>query len=185
MHVPSSYIYANLRTYLLALHLHGPLFTTPFISASEFLSWTKIDAAALAMDETVSMDNSSRVILFLRLVATDGLYFKTTLYSLINWIWIVDAYSNGNVIHPILSTSMFCCSLKEMWAWNICEGRPLSTCLRRETPTFLRCHPSLRDQDCIFSAVLRFQHVFAPKNRITTVVRLPQIHGPPLGLVFY
>ena len=48
--------------------------------------------------------------------------------------------------------------------------------------TLLTCYPSLRDQDCILSAGVHFQNVFAPNYRIATVVRQPQIHGPELAL---
>ena len=54
----------------------------------------------------------------------------TTLYSIINYICIVDTYSNRHMIHNILSTSMFCCSFMEMWVRDICEVSPLSACLR-------------------------------------------------------
>ena len=38
----------------------------------------------------------------------------TTLYSLINYICIVGTYSNGQVIHQILSISLFQCSLMNL-----------------------------------------------------------------------
>ena len=53
--------------------------------------------------------------------------FHTKLKSLINYIciklvYIVGAYSNGHVMHQILSASMFRCSLMEMWAWTSVKG---------------------------------------------------------------
>ena len=41
------------------------------------------------------------------------------------------------MINKILGPSMFWCTLMEMWAWDICEGRPLSAPLPRKWPNFL------------------------------------------------
>ena len=53
-------------------------------------------------------------------------------------VYIVDAYSNGHVIYQILSASMWC-SLIEMWAWYICEGRPCKH-THTHTHTHARTH---------------------------------------------
>ena len=94
-------------------------------------------------------------------------------------------HGNGHVIHQILSASMYQCFLGKMGEQDICEDRPLSACPAWGNTNFLRRHPSQRDQDCILSAGVGFQHTFAPNYQITTVVRQPQIHGPPLGLALY
>ena len=80
----------------------------------------------------------------------------TTLNSLIIYICIVGTCSNGQVIQQILSALIFQCSLTEMRALEICEGRPLSATLGGEMPTSLMCHPSLQDQDCTLSEIVQF-----------------------------
>ena len=54
-----------------------------------------------------------------------------TLNSIINYICIVDAYSNGHVIYNITG----------MWARDVFEGRSLSAGLHGKMPTSLTCHP--------------------------------------------
>ena len=93
----------------------------------------------------------------------------TTLYSLISYVCMVDTYSNRHVIHQIFSASIFWCSLMEMCAWDICEGRPLSVRLGRETPTLLTCYPSLQDQDHFYPVSL-------------THIRLGAMHCVEIGV---